>query len=80
MQSESNTPFGLVIFSCDQTASIINAKTFEPLNSLALSELIEDAFYLGGSELEMLTIGDQGRLKIWSLKSASKLKELEISR
>lgn len=45
-----------------------------------MSEIIHDAYYLGGNDLKMLTISDQGNLNVWSLKSASKVNELKISR
>ncbi|KAK6031010.1 WD domain, G-beta repeat protein, partial [Ostertagia ostertagi] len=66
----------VVIISKDQTASIVESETREVLKVLPLFEAIESAVLVHGN---MVTVGEEGTLKEWSIESARLLRSKKIS-
>ncbi|PIO62236.1 WD domain, G-beta repeat protein, partial [Teladorsagia circumcincta] len=66
----------VVIISKDQTASIVESETREVLKVLPLFEAIESAVLVRGN---MITVGEEGTVKEWSVESARLLRSKKIS-
>ncbi|KAK6045015.1 WD domain, G-beta repeat protein [Cooperia oncophora] len=66
----------VVVVSRDQTASILESETREVLKVFPLFEAIESAVLVRG---HMVTVGEEGTLKEWSIESAKLLRSKKIS-
>uniref|UniRef100_A0A914DIJ3 U3 small nucleolar RNA-associated protein 13 C-terminal domain-containing protein n=1 Tax=Acrobeloides nanus TaxID=290746 RepID=A0A914DIJ3_9BILA len=71
-----NAP-GAVIVSRDRTYSILNVETKEKLKLIPIFEPVEDAVFLRNPQ-NLLTVGEEGVLKVWDIWSGRMLKKKAI--